>query len=68
MSIDKMAKDYERIAGAIFDLFADDINENGEPIISNSDTLDDYIDIMDTMSRAMSRKIRDIKRENESIL
>lgn len=68
MSIDKIAKDFDRVECAIFDLFADDVNENGEPIISDSDTLDTFIEIVDIMSRIESARIKAVKRENESIL
>ena len=68
MNIDIMAKGLERAVNALYDAFADGVNENGEPIIDDSDTLDDYIEIMDIISRVQSRKIRALKREHESIL
>ena len=68
MNIDIMAKEFGRAADALFMAFADGVNENGEPIIENSDTLDDFIEIMDIMSRVQSRKMRALNREYESIL
>lgn len=68
MSIDKIAKDFESVSVALFDLFADTVDENGDGIIMDSDTLDDYIEIMDIMSRVESRKIRELKFEYESIM
>lgn len=68
MNIDIMAKEFERAVDALYMAFADGVNENGEPIIENRDTLDDFIEIMDIMSRVQSRKIRALNREYESIL
>ena len=67
MTIDSIAKEFECVGLAVFDVCCDDKYDNAA-IISDSDTLDDFIEIMDILSRIESRKIRAIKRENESIL
>ena len=56
------------IIDAIFTAYADSVNEDGDAVITDSDTLDDLIDIIDILARMDSRLMADIKRENESIL
>ena len=68
MSIESIVKDFDKIVDAVYDVFADDVNEYGVKIITDDDTINDLIAIMDIVSRVQSRKIRAIKRENESIL
>jgi hypothetical protein len=68
MNIDIFSKELDRSIGALHMAFADGVNEDGEPIIKDSDTLDDLIEIIDIISRVQSRKIRALKREHESIL
>ena len=58
----------DAIIDAIFTAYADGVNEDGEPIIKERDTLDDLIDIIDILARMDARRMADIKRENESIL
>lgn len=61
LKIDKIEKDFDRAACAVFDLFADDVDETGELIISDSDAIDAYIEIVDIMSRIESKRIKAIK-------
>lgn len=58
----------DAIIDAIFTAYADGVNEDGDAVITDSDTLDDLIDIIDILARMDSRLMADIKRENESIL
>ena len=44
------------------------VNEDGEPVVTNGDALDDLIDLYEILARMESRRIADIKRDNESIL
>ena len=56
------------IIDAIWAAYADGVNEDGDAVITDSDTLDDVIEILDILARMDSRLMADIKRENESIL
>ena len=58
----------DAIIDAIFAAYADSVNDDGDAIITDSDTLDDLIDIIDILARMDSRRYKDIKRESESIL
>ena len=68
MTIDGIVRELTTAASALYDAFADSTTESGEPLIEDSDTLDDFIEIMDIISRVESRKVRELKREYESIL
>ena len=59
------------IDGAMSDIWtvaADAYDADGEPIITDRDTIDDIIDIIDTVNKIRARAIRAARRENESIL
>lgn len=58
----------DAIIDAIFAAYADGVDDDGDAIITDSDTLDDLIDIIDILARMDARLMADIKRENESIL
>lgn len=58
----------DAIIDAIFTAYADGVNEDGDAVITDSDTLDDLIDIIDILARMDARRVADIKRESESIL
>ena len=58
----------DAIIDAIFAAYADGVDDDGDAIITDSDTLDDLIDIIDILARMDSRRMADIKRENESVL
>ena len=58
----------ECITFNVWDVLADDVNEDGEPVVTNGDALDDLIDLYEILARMESRRIADIKRDNESIL
>ena len=56
------------IIDAIFAAYADDVDDDGDAVITDSDTLDDLIDIIDILARMDSRRMANIKRDSESIL
>lgn len=58
----------DAIIDAIFAAYADGVDDDGDAVITDSDTLDDLIDIIDILARMDSRRMADIKRDNESIL
>ncbi len=68
MNIFIFSKELDRAICALHTAFADGVNEDGEPIIKDSDTLDDLVEIIDIISRVQSRKMRALNREYESIL
>lgn len=58
----------DAIIDAIWAAYADSVNEDGDAVITDSNTLDDIIDILDILARMDARLMADTKRENESIL
>ncbi len=58
----------DAIIDAIFKAYADGVDDDGDAVITDSDTLDGLIDIIDILARMDARRMADIKHENESIL
>ena len=58
----------DAIIDAIFAAYADGVDDDGDAVITDSDTLDDLIDIIDILARMDSRRMADIKCDSESIL
>ena len=58
----------DAIIDAIFAAYADGVDDDGDAVITDSDTLDDLIDIIDILARMDSRRMADIKRDSESVL
>jgi hypothetical protein len=58
----------DAIVDAIWTAYADGVDEDGDAVITDRDTLDDVIEILDILARMDTRLMAGIKRENESIL
>ena len=58
----------DAIIDAIFTAYADAVDSDGDAVITDSNTLDDVLEIIDILGRMDARRIAESKRESESIL